>query len=159
MNPLRDAWQNQELINMSSFFDGFCQLLGLVRVGPYMQAKQAQKIPDWSEVPLDAEGKAIQEEMARKFQQLPLRSTKTLLAVSTDKLKKTDQAYELACALWHDTIPIILPVLLQLLGYVCYCPACLHRVLTLCIVTLMLFTTRQIGAPSRMRCGRLLGGS
>ncbi|KAL1989471.1 hypothetical protein VTN49DRAFT_7282 [Thermomyces lanuginosus] len=116
VNPLRDAWQNQELINMSSFFDGFCQLLGLVRVGPYMQAKQAQKIPDWSEVPLDAEGKAIQEEMARKFQQLPLRSTKTLLAVSTDKLKKTDQAYELACALWHDTIPIILPVLLQLLG-------------------------------------------
>ena len=37
-----------------------------------------------------------------------------MLAVSSDKLKKTDQAYELACNVWHEIIPIILPTLLQL---------------------------------------------
>lgn len=51
-------------------------------------------------------------------QQLPLRGTKTLLAVSTEKLKRTDAAYELGCALWRDVIPTILPTLLQLIGYV-----------------------------------------
>lgn len=79
-----------------------------------MQAKRAQGLKDWSSVALDAEGRKIQEDMTRRFQQLPLRGTKTMLAVSTDKVKKNEPAYELACTLWHDTIPIILPTLLQL---------------------------------------------
>jgi exportin-5 len=43
-------------------------MLGLENVGPYMQAKQAQKLPDWSVIELDNEGKLVQEEMTRKFQ-------------------------------------------------------------------------------------------
>lgn len=43
-------------------------MLGLDNVGPYMQAKQAHKFADWSEVLLDSEGKFGQEEMTRKFQ-------------------------------------------------------------------------------------------
>lgn len=39
-----------------------------------------------------------------------------MLAVSTDRLTKNEPAYELACNIWHDTIPIILPTLLQLVG-------------------------------------------
>lgn len=41
-----------------------------------------------------------------------------MLAVSTEKLKKTDLAYDFACNIWHDIIPIILPVLLQLVRQV-----------------------------------------
>lgn len=37
-----------------------------------------------------------------------------MLAISTERLKKTDPAYGLACKLWHDSIPVILPILLQL---------------------------------------------
>lgn len=37
-----------------------------------------------------------------------------MFAVSTEKLKKTDQAYQIACDLWRDSIPLILPTLLQL---------------------------------------------
>lgn len=33
-----------------------------------MHAKQAQKLEDWTEVPLDDHGKQIQEEMTKKFQ-------------------------------------------------------------------------------------------
>jgi exportin-5 len=93
-------------------------MLGLQNVGPYMRKNQAQKLEDWSAVPLDNEGKQIQETMTRKFQQLPLRGTKTMLAVSTEKLKKTELAYDLACNIWHDVIPIILPILLQLVRQV-----------------------------------------
>uniref|UniRef100_A0A093XXU9 Exportin-5 C-terminal domain-containing protein n=1 Tax=Talaromyces marneffei PM1 TaxID=1077442 RepID=A0A093XXU9_TALMA len=117
MEPVRTAWQNEEFRNMSSSFNGFCELLGLEKVGPYMQSKQAATIEDWSAVPLDSIGKDIQGELARRFQQLPLRGTKTLLAVSTEKLKRTDPAYELGCALWRNVIPTILPTLLQLIGH------------------------------------------
>jgi exportin-5 len=49
-------------------------MLGLQNVGPYMQKNQAQRQEDWSAVPLDNEGKQIQETMTRKFQVLSLRS-------------------------------------------------------------------------------------
>ncbi|KAL4740076.1 armadillo-type protein [Aspergillus similis] len=116
VEPIKQAWQDNEIRNKCSTFEGFCNLLGLQNVGPYMQSKQAQKLADWSEVPLDAEGKQVQEEMTQKFQQLPLRGTKTMMAVSTDKLKRADPPYEIACTLWHDLIPIILPTLLQLVS-------------------------------------------
>ena len=53
---------------MSSTFEGFCTLLGLQSVGPYMNAKEAYKLENWSSIFLDSEGKQIQEEMTRKFQ-------------------------------------------------------------------------------------------
>ncbi|KAB8229169.1 hypothetical protein ETB97_002516 [Aspergillus alliaceus] len=117
VEPIRQAWQDEEFRQMSSSFEGFCSMLGLQSVGPFMQAQQAQKLEDWASVPLNNEGKQIQEEMTRKFQNLPLRGTKTMLAVSTDKLKKNEPAYELACSVWHETIPIVLPTLLQLVSH------------------------------------------
>lgn len=68
MEPVRTAWQNEEFRNMSSSFNGFCELLGLEKVGPYMQSKQAASIEDWSAVSLDTVGKDIQAELARRFQ-------------------------------------------------------------------------------------------
>ncbi|KAJ5820132.1 hypothetical protein N7474_005723 [Penicillium riverlandense] len=117
LEPIRQAWQDEEFKRMSSSFDGFCHMLGLENVGPYMQGKQAHKFLDWSSVSLDNEGKLVQEEMTRKFQMLPLRGTKTMLAVSTDKLKKTAPAYAVACEMWHDLIPQILTTLLQLVSH------------------------------------------
>lgn len=117
LEPIREAWQDEEFRRMSSSFEGFCSMLGIENVGSYMQAKQAHRLADWSSVMLDSEGKLVQEEMTRKFQMLPLRGTKTMLAVSTDKLKKSAPAYQVACDMWHDLIPQILPTLLQLLSH------------------------------------------
>ncbi|KAJ6157769.1 hypothetical protein N7470_005361 [Penicillium chermesinum] len=116
LEPIRQAWRDETFCRMASTFEGFCSMLGLENVGSYMQAKQAHRISDWSEVHLDNEGKIVQEEMTKKFQMLPLRGTKTMLAVSTDKLKKTTPAYEVACNMWHDLIPEILRTLLPLLS-------------------------------------------
>lgn len=59
---------------MSSSFEGFCVLLGLQDIGPYLQMKEIGNIEDWSSAPLDAQGRQIQEEMTKKFQVSPLRS-------------------------------------------------------------------------------------
>ncbi|KAJ5565967.1 hypothetical protein N7535_007605 [Penicillium sp. DV-2018c] len=117
LQPIRDSWQDDHFRQSSSTFAGFCTMLGLENVGPYMQSKEAQKLADWSEVPLDNQGKLIQEEMTKKFQLLPLRGTKTVLAVSTDRVKKTTPAYGIACEMWHELIPLILPTLLQLVSH------------------------------------------
>lgn len=57
-------------------------MLGLENVGPYMQSKQAQKLVEWTEVPLDNEGKLVQEEMTRKFQV----GSKNLIACANNSL-------------------------------------------------------------------------
>lgn len=49
-------------------------------------------------------------------QLLPLRATKTFLNFSVDKIDKTSPPYDVSCALWQDSYPIILPQLLQFLG-------------------------------------------
>ncbi|KAJ5614425.1 hypothetical protein N7528_008079 [Penicillium herquei] len=117
LEPIREAWQDEEFCRMSSSFEGFCSMLGLENVGSYMQNKQAHKLSDWSIAPLDDEGKVVQEEMTRKFQMLPLRGTKTMLAVSTEKLKKSAPAYAVACDMWRDLVPQILRTLLPLLTH------------------------------------------
>lgn len=43
-----------------------------------------------------------------------------MLAVSTDKLKKSAPAYSVACTMWQDLVPQILPTLLQLLRQVVF---------------------------------------
>lgn len=68
VSPIREAWQDEELKHMSSSFQGFCALLGLQNVGPYMRGREAEKLEDWSSVRLDGQGRQIQEEMTRKFQ-------------------------------------------------------------------------------------------
>lgn len=68
VQPVRQAWQDEELQRLSSSFEGFCSMLGLQDVGPYMQARHAHKLEDWTEVSVDSDGKQIQEGMTRKFQ-------------------------------------------------------------------------------------------
>ncbi|OJD21796.1 hypothetical protein ACJ73_06862 [Blastomyces percursus] len=117
IEPIRQSWSSEEFKQISISFEGFCQILGLNQIWPYLQRLQAQKVEDWSTIPLDEEGKKIQAHMTTKFQQLPLRMTKTMLSVSTEKLQTADPAYSIACDLWRDSIPLILPTLLQLLSH------------------------------------------
>ncbi|KAK2744008.1 hypothetical protein FQN57_004461 [Myotisia sp. PD_48] len=117
LEPIRQAWADESMKQILHSFQGFYEVLGLSKVHPYLQKRQAQKVEDWSTIQLDPEGKSLQEELNQKFSQLPLRATRTMLAVSTDKVKKGEPAYEIACELWKDTIPLILPTLLQLLSH------------------------------------------
>ncbi|WEW59920.1 karyopherin [Emydomyces testavorans] len=117
IEPLRHAWADEQFRQVVSNFGGFCEVFGLDQVHPYLKARQAQSIEDWSAFPLDEEGKRIQSQMNSKFQRIPLRNTKTMLAVSTEKLKPSDPPYRISCELWKDMIPLILPSLLQLVNH------------------------------------------
>jgi exportin-5 len=80
--------------NMSSTFEGFCNLLGLQNVGPYMQSRQAQKLEDWTEAALDPEGKAVQEEMTRKFQVKHSRTMRTTQQKLTCSIANAIEGHE-----------------------------------------------------------------
>lgn len=67
VEPVKQAWANEEFKQVAASFDGFCALLGVKGVGPYLQARQAHKVEDWSTIALDEEGKQIQEDLTVKF--------------------------------------------------------------------------------------------
>ncbi|EEP82733.1 conserved hypothetical protein [Uncinocarpus reesii 1704] len=117
IEPLKLAWADEQFRRAISTFQGFCEIFGIDQVHPYLQARQAQKLEDWSACALDEEGKRLQSQLNSKFQRVPLRNTKTLLAVSTEKLKPSDPPFQITCELWKDMIPLILPSLLQLVGH------------------------------------------
>jgi len=51
-------------------------------------------------------------------QMLPLRTTKSFLTYSVEKLEKDTVTYRASCDLWQDGFPLILPELLKFLRYV-----------------------------------------
>lgn len=63
INPVEQLWQNPELSEAISSFDGFCELLGLNKVKDYLVSRRANEIQDWGVHQLDAEGQAIQNEL------------------------------------------------------------------------------------------------
>ncbi|KAK6592537.1 hypothetical protein H4I96_11768 [Botrytis cinerea] len=82
------SWQDTEMNHAVEGFSGFCNLLGLNR-----------------------------KDMEERLKALPLRTTKSFLGCSTEKLEKEDPAYKVSCSLWRDALPIILPTLLRYLSH------------------------------------------
>lgn len=83
-----------------------------------MISNRVHEIKDFSVHQLDPHALALQNDLQEKFKVLPIRSTKAFITCSTEKLKKGSQSYNTACALWHDSIPVILPNLLKFITYV-----------------------------------------
>ncbi|GME51099.1 ARM repeat-containing protein [Neofusicoccum parvum] len=117
MDMVKDGWMNPELGASLSSFHSFCEMLGLGEITHFFAAHGFDKIPDWAQQQLDAEGQAKQADILSRFQRLPLRITKNLLGASTEKLRENSQPYEIACVLWADALPAILPNLLQLISH------------------------------------------
>lgn len=63
ITPVKQLWQNNELNEVVSSFEGFCTLLGLQKARDYIVARSVHEVQDWSALPLDPEGQAIQAEM------------------------------------------------------------------------------------------------
>lgn len=65
---MMQAWQDPNLGQSLISFEGFCRMLAVDQVGPYMQARQAHNIEDWSSIEIDDEGRALQDRMTTSFQ-------------------------------------------------------------------------------------------
>ncbi|KAH8819701.1 armadillo-type protein [Xylogone sp. PMI_703] len=115
ITPVQMLWQDPALLESISSFDGFCDLLGLGKVQDYLAARHVHGIQDWGSYQLDAEGQAIQKELDERVKALPLRTTKSFLGCSVEKVEKDTPAYIVSNVLWRERLPIILPSLLKFL--------------------------------------------
>ena len=112
LRPFVSQWQSNDLSHSLSNFDSFCDVLGLKGIQQYAASRGIHRIRDWSLQPLDEDGKALQKQMQNALEYLPLRATKTLLGVSTERVEPDSRIYYMACDLWQGNIPRILPNLL-----------------------------------------------
>ncbi|PMD42621.1 ARM repeat-containing protein [Hyaloscypha variabilis F] len=117
INPVQQLWQNSEMDEAISSFTGFCELLGLSQVRDYLVTRHVHDIDDWGLYQLDAQGQAMQKDLEERLKALPLRTTKSFLACSTEKVEKDSAPHKVSCALWREALPVILPSLLKFLSH------------------------------------------
>lgn len=117
IDPVIQLWQNTALSSALQSFSGFMEILGMGKVNDYLVSRQVHNIADWGSFALDEEGMAIQTELTERVKALPLRPTKAFLGASTEKIGKETSSYEIACGIWKDSVPVILPDLLKYLEH------------------------------------------
>lgn len=115
--PVQAQWQVPELERALSSYGGFCELVGLDKAQAYIARKRIDQVADWGAIELDAEGLALQADLEARQALLPLRSTKTFLTASVERLEKNSDAFKASCVLWQDSVPLILLRLLEFLDH------------------------------------------
>ncbi|KAF4345767.1 MSN5 (multicopy supressor) [Fusarium beomiforme] len=117
IDPVKAQWQSEAVRDSLKSYTSFCELLGLDKAQNYMASRRAHEITDWGSQELDAEGLALQSELEERLKLLPLRSTKSFLAFSVERLDKSSDAFKASYALWQDGFPEILADLLKFLTF------------------------------------------
>ncbi|KAK0610469.1 armadillo-type protein [Bombardia bombarda] len=121
VEPIKNQWKDPSLKGALISYGGFCELIGLDKAQKYLANRRIHGISDWGSAELDAEGLALQSELEQRQAFLPLRSTKSFLTYSVEKLEKNSAPYQASCQLWQDAFPLILPELLKFLSYAHAC--------------------------------------
>ncbi|KAF4955783.1 hypothetical protein FSARC_11763 [Fusarium sarcochroum] len=117
IDPVKAQWQNENVRNSLGSYSSFCELLGLDKAQNYMATRRAHEVQDWGTRELDAEGLALQNELEERLKLLPLRSTKSFLAFSVERLDKSSDAFKASYALWQEGFSNILADLLEFLTF------------------------------------------
>lgn len=117
LQPLATAWADESLQSVLSSLESFAHSEAFDQVGPYMASIQAVSVEEWSQVTYDHRGAQIQQEMATAFAKLPLRETRILLSISTEKLEQGSPLHQMICDLWSPMIPNMLGHVLRLTSY------------------------------------------
>ncbi|KAI9049381.1 hypothetical protein LZ554_006415 [Drepanopeziza brunnea f. sp. 'monogermtubi'] len=117
VDPVKQLWQNQEMEQALASFGGFSEMLGLSKVREYLASRRVHEIDEWGLYQLDVEGQSIQKELEERLKALPLRTTKSFLASSTEKVEKDSPPYKVSLVLWREALPVILPNLLKFLSH------------------------------------------
>ncbi|KAM6518115.1 karyopherin [Fusarium solani] len=117
IDPVKAQWQNENVRTALKSYSNFCELLGLDKAQNYLASRRAHEISDWGSRELDAEGLALQNELEERLKLLPLRSTKSFLAFSVERLDKSSAAFKASYALWQEGFSNILADLLEFLSF------------------------------------------
>lgn len=114
IQPVVETWQDPQLTEALSTFSGFCNVVGLGGLPEYLTAQRYASVQDWSNQPLDQEGKARQTDVQMKVMRLPLNATKNLLAATTEKLKESSREYQIGSQVWGQAMQAMLSNVLQM---------------------------------------------
>lgn len=117
VDPIKAQWQNPQLQESISSYQAFCQLLGLDKAQQYLANRKVDQVKDWGACELDAEGLSLQAELEDRLRLLPLRSTKSFIAFSVERIDKSSTAFMASYSLWGDSVVGILPYILQFLNH------------------------------------------
>ncbi|KAJ9646781.1 karyopherin [Knufia peltigerae] len=117
LQPIAVAWVGGSVQESLQSFESFAHFQAFDRVGPYLDSLRAIHHEDWSSVPFDNHGQQIQLEMMAGYIKLPLRKTRMLLSISSEKLQEGSTLHKMACDLWSPMISNILPPVLRLTSY------------------------------------------
>ncbi|KAJ9611240.1 karyopherin [Cladophialophora chaetospira] len=117
LQPISDAWAEPDLKATLFSLESFAHSQAFDQVGPYMASLQADKIEDWSFMQYDNRGVQIQQEMAAGYSRLPLRESRILLSISTEKLEQGSDLHDMICNLWSPMVPTMLEYVLRLTSY------------------------------------------
>ncbi|KAH6890960.1 armadillo-type protein [Thelonectria olida] len=117
IDPVKAQWQTDNVRTALKSYSNFCEFLGLDKAQKYLAGRQAHQIQDWGSHELDAEGLALQAELEERLKLLPLRSTKSFLAFSVERLEKSSAAFKASYALWEEGFENILADLLEFLSF------------------------------------------
>ncbi|THX04111.1 hypothetical protein D6D17_05791 [Aureobasidium pullulans] len=114
IQPVVETWQDPQLTEALSTFSGFYNVVGLGGLPEYLTAQRYASVQDWSNQPLDQEGKVRQTDVQMKVMRLPLNATKNLLAATTEKLKESSREYQIGSQVWGQAMQAMLSNVLQM---------------------------------------------
>ena len=117
MEVVLEPWRDPSFTNAATSFEGFCRLLNLQDLPDYFLSRKAQTLEDWSSVKLDQQGFDMRATITDRLESLPLHMTRSILTVSTDKVRTGSKEFQVSAEVWDPCIPVILPTLLPLLTF------------------------------------------
>ena len=117
LQPIAAAWADQSLQSNLSSLEAFARSQAFDQVGPYLASIRAGDIEDWSQAPFDNRGVQIQQQMLSGYARLPLRETRILLSISTERLEQGSDVHKMICDLWSPMVATMLECVLRLTSY------------------------------------------
>ena len=117
LTPVLQNWQQEEVQQCIASFEAFSESQLLDKVGPYMASINAKAYPDWSQVALDATGDQLRKQMLKRSQILPLRRSRTILSISTERLASSPGIYDVLQDIWQPLLPTMVEGVMRLVTF------------------------------------------
>jgi exportin-5 len=117
LRPVVEAWQDQQVGAALHDFESFLKVLHLEHFPHVFLNHGATRIGDWSAEPLNTEEFELRSKISDNIDAIPLQATRSLLSVSTERLRPGSSTFRAAQVLWREAVPVVVPSLLRALSY------------------------------------------
>ncbi|RMZ75728.1 hypothetical protein DV738_g5358, partial [Chaetothyriales sp. CBS 135597] len=117
LEPVQASWESKAVQDCLVDFDTYARSQHFHLVAPFMDSMNARAIEDWATVENNAAGVELQQQMVDAFYRLPLRESRVLLSLSTERLAPGSQEHKLIVELWMRLIGTMLFSVLRLTSY------------------------------------------